>query len=71
MAIPFGVAATSGDIGDKQMRHNGKPGRTILLMFYPERERYIEVVRHAIAVNGSYFNTHRMLQHYVLSACFR
>jgi starch phosphorylase len=43
----------------------------ILPMFYRERDRFIEVMRHAIALNGSFFNTQRMLQEYVLKAYFR
>jgi starch phosphorylase len=39
-------------------------------MFRNDRYRYVEVMRHAIAVNGSFFNTQRMLQQYVLSAYF-
>ena len=34
------------------------------------RDDFIEVMRHAIALNGSFFNTHRMLQQYVLKAYF-
>lgn len=45
--------------------------RVILPMFHQERERFIEVMRHAIAINGSFFNTQRMLQQYVLNAYFR
>ena len=45
--------------------------RVILPMFYQKREQYIEVMRHAIAINGSFFNTQRMLQQYVLNAYFR
>jgi starch phosphorylase len=40
-------------------------------MFRNDRDRYVEVMRHAIAVNGSFFNTQRMLQQYVLSAYLR
>jgi starch phosphorylase len=43
----------------------------ILPMFYSNPDRFVEVMRHAIAVNGSFFNTQRMLQQYVLSAYFR
>lgn len=43
----------------------------IVPMFYRDRDRFIEVMRHAIAVNGSFFNTQRMLQQYVLNAYFR
>ncbi len=45
--------------------------RVILPMFYRDRDRYVEVMRHAIALNGSFFNTQRMLQQYVLNAYFR
>ena len=35
------------------------------------RDNYTEVMRHAIALNGSFFNTHRMMEQYVLNAYFR
>ena len=43
----------------------------ILPMFYQDREGFIAVMKHAIALNGSFFNTQRMLQQYVLRAYFR
>lgn len=43
----------------------------IIPLFYEDRDRFIEMMRHAIALNGSFFNTHRMVQQYVLSAYFR
>lgn len=43
----------------------------IVPMFYQDRDHYIEVMRHAIALNGSHFNTQRMLHQYVLNAYFR
>jgi len=42
----------------------------ILPLYYREQDRYIDVMKHAIALNGSFFNTHRMLQQYVLKAYF-
>jgi starch phosphorylase len=42
----------------------------ILPRFYNERDRWIDVMKHAIAINGSFFNTHRMVQQYVLEAYF-
>ncbi len=42
----------------------------ILPMFYGERKRFIEIMRHAIALNGSFFNTQRMMQQYVLKSYF-
>lgn len=44
--------------------------RVVLPLFYRERERFLEVMVHAIALNGSFFNTHRMMQQYVLKAYF-
>mgnify|MGYP005842012223 CR=1 FL=1 len=42
----------------------------ILPMFYEQRDSWIDVMRHSIAINGSFFNTHRMVQQYVLNAYF-
>jgi starch phosphorylase len=44
--------------------------QTIVPMFYKNRERWVEVMRHSIAVNGSFFNTQRMMQEYVAKAYF-
>ncbi|HEX9274980.1 MAG TPA: alpha-glucan family phosphorylase [Casimicrobiaceae bacterium] len=48
----------------------GKLEHVILPMFYAERDRYIEVMRHALAINGSFFNTERMLEQYMRKAYF-
>jgi starch phosphorylase len=42
----------------------------VMPLFVYNRDDFIEVMRHAIALNGSFFNTHRMLQQYVLKAYF-
>ncbi len=42
--------------------------RVILPMFYHEPERFAEVMRSAIAFNGSFFNTQRMLSQYLRNA---
>lgn len=42
----------------------------IVPMFYVRRDQFIDVMRHAIALNGSFFNSQRMLQQYVLNAYF-
>ena len=44
--------------------------KTILPLYYQEQEKYLDVMRHSIALNGSFFNTHRMIQQYVLKAYF-
>lgn len=43
----------------------------ILPLFYGDHDAFISVMKHAIALNGSFFNTQRMLQQYVLRAYFR
>ena len=40
----------------------------VLPLFYRDRDRFIDVMRSAIALNGSFFNTQRMLQQYVVDA---
>jgi starch phosphorylase len=42
--------------------------KTIVPQFYSNRDMWINVMRHAIAINASFFNTHRMVQQYVLNA---
>lgn len=43
----------------------------ILPMFCNEQDRYAEVMRHAIALNASFFNTERMLSQYIAKAYFK
>ena len=42
----------------------------VVALFYRDRERFLDAMLHAIALNGSFFNTHRMIQQYVLKAYF-
>jgi starch phosphorylase len=44
--------------------------KVIVPLFYRERERFVEVMVYSIAINGSFFNTHRMMQEYVLNAYY-
>ena len=39
-------------------------------LFYQDRERFMDMMAYSIAINGSFFNTHRMMQEYVLNAYF-
>lgn len=41
-----------------------------MLLYYEKRSGFVEVMRHTIALNGSFFNTQRMMQEYVLKAYF-
>jgi glycogen phosphorylase len=40
----------------------------ILPLYYRQRDRYIDVMQHSIALNGSFFNTKRMVLQYLLKA---
>ena len=40
----------------------------IIPLFYRNREKWIDIMRHSIALNASFFNTHRMVQQYVTNA---
>ena len=42
----------------------------VLPLFYEQREGFVDIMRHAIALNGSFFNTQRMVLQYVLKAYF-
>lgn len=42
--------------------------REIVPMFYGRPNRYIEIMRNSIALNGSFFNTQRMLLQYIANA---
>ncbi len=48
----------------------GKLENVILPLFDGNRTGYVDVMRHAIAINGSFFNTRRMMQNYVTKAYF-
>lgn len=45
--------------------------RVILPLYYQEPDRFAQVMRSAIALNGSFFNTQRMLSQYVANAYAR
>jgi len=69
-----------------QLRHSGdehldnaadaeslydKLEHVILPLFYNERNKYLSVMLHSIAINGSFFNTQRMVQQYITDAYLR
>ena len=45
-----------------------KLGAVIAPLFYENRDGWVRVMRQCIALNGSFFNTHRMVRQYVLHA---
>jgi len=42
----------------------------VIPLYYENREQFIDIMRRSIVLNGSYFNTQRMLQEYVIKAYF-
>jgi starch phosphorylase len=42
--------------------------KVVIPLYYNERPRLLEIMRHAIALNGSFFNSHRMMEEYALKA---
>jgi len=49
----------------------GKLEGVILPLYYAERSRFLGIMQHAIAINGSFFNTQRMVQQYITDAYLR
>jgi glycogen phosphorylase len=43
----------------------------IMPRFYADKDKWIKIMRRCIAINGSFFNTNRMVQEYVLNAYFK
>ncbi|MCK5594130.1 MAG: alpha-glucan family phosphorylase [Candidatus Aenigmarchaeota archaeon] len=43
----------------------------ILPKYYKDRKAWTNIMKHSIAFNASFFNTHRMIHQYVLNAYFR
>lgn len=48
----------------------GKLEYVVIPLYYQHQESWSDMMRHAIALNGSFFNTQRMLLQYVLKAYF-
>jgi starch phosphorylase len=42
--------------------------KVIIPTFYTNRQNWMNIMRHTIAINASFFNTHRMVQQYALNA---
>lgn len=65
--------ADDAPAGEERLRRDAlslyeKLEDVVMPKFYCEREGFIEMMKHAIALNGSFFNTQRMLQQYALKA---
>ena len=61
------VSPTSADREDTLDLYR-KLEEQVLPAFFANRERWLSVMQHAIALNASFFNAHRMVQEYVTNA---
>ncbi|RPI78674.1 MAG: alpha-glucan family phosphorylase [Desulfobacteraceae bacterium] len=61
---------TSGDWSKDALSLYDKLEDVICPLFYRDRDRFIDVMRFSIALNGSFFNTQRMLLEYVQRSYF-
>lgn len=57
-------ASSDGDANDLYCKLKDE----VALTFYRAREKWIDIMRHSIALNASFFNTHRMTQQYITNA---
>jgi starch phosphorylase len=65
-----GTDVSTDNAGEADSLYN-KLENVILPLYYNERQKFLEVMLHAIAINGSFFNTQRMVQQYVTDAYLR
>lgn len=70
-AIGNGSGHDHGHSGRDAASLYDKLESVILPLFYRNLDRFLEVMHHTMALNGSFFTTERMLQQYVLKAYFR
>lgn len=57
----------NGEAGEIESLYD-KLERVIVPLYYDHPDRFAEVMRHSMALNGSFFNTQRMLLQYVFNA---
>ena len=72
----WAIGEDSHEIGQQRNRQADaaslydKLEQKVVPLFYNQRDAFINIMAHAIALNGSFFNTQRMIQQYVLKAYF-
>ena len=67
---PEGRTGVPGDHGADAVSLYEKLDQIILPLYQNRRDDYLDLMRHAVTLNGSFFNTHRMLQQYLVKAYF-
>jgi len=63
-------AEASSDWSKDALSLYAKLENVVIPLFYHDRDFFIEMMRSSIALNGSFFNTQRMMMEYVLKAYF-
>jgi starch phosphorylase len=66
----IGTLKESSDEDDVRDMYT-KLEKFIVPTFYDKKEIWLRIMKQCIALNGSYFNTHRMVREYVLHAYFK
>ncbi|MBN1792679.1 alpha-glucan family phosphorylase [Candidatus Woesearchaeota archaeon] len=56
------------DPGDEANDLYVKLEKVIVPAFYGNQEKWVDIMKHCIALNGSFFNTHRMAEQYIANA---
>jgi starch phosphorylase len=64
----IGDSEATGDPAVEVRELYDKLEHEILPLYYGRRQGYVELMRSTIALNGSFFNTQRMVQQYVSNA---
>lgn len=70
IGVPDVSASAAADHGADATSLYDKLDQIILPLYQNRRDDYLDLMRHAVALNGSFFNTHRMLQQYLVKAYF-
>lgn len=65
--IVEGMELAMADSEDAESLYE-KLAQVVLPMFYSSQKEWVHVMRYAIAFNGSFFNSHRMVQQYLMNA---
>jgi starch phosphorylase len=66
-----GGAGVTADHGNDAASLYDTLAQIVMPLFCHNRDDFLDVMRHAIALNGSFFNTHRMLRQYGLKVFYR
>lgn len=69
-SIGPGMTSTENEYDNKEDIEDlyNKLENDIIPAYYFNREKWIDMMKHSIAINASFFNTHRMVHQYVMDA---